>query len=394
MRLFGAAGVTIGRARTRRYEVAGYTVGWARMTSPALPQRILIVRLGAIGDVTNALVVAAAIKRHQPSVRIGWAVHPLAHPLVHGNPLVDRAHLWQRGSGLAGWRALIRELRGERYQLALDLQRLAKSAGIARLSGAERVIGFDKRRTKEASWIFTRERIAAGDPEAHMVEQYLEFVRHLGVEAPAPEHVLPVDPRAERWADEWVERNGGAPLLVNLGATKPANRWSPERFGDLARAAQSEFAHPVVLTGGPDDKQRAERARARSSDKQATLDLVGRTSLLELIALMRRAVCVVACDTGPMHLAAACKTPTVALFGAANPRRTGPWGQMDKVVRVPPPCAPCNLKHCNQPRHACMDDLQVELVLEALRDTLAAQARGRGPAGSDSGPERAARGRR
>ena len=344
------------------------------MSSPVLPQRVLIVRLGAIGDVTNALVVAAALKRHQPSVTIGWAVHQLAHPLVHGNPVVDRAHLWQKGSGLGGWRALIREIRRERYQLALDLQRLAKSAGIARLSGAERVLGFDKGRAKEASWLLTGERIPADDPEAHMVEQYLEFVRHLGIGDPAAEHVLPTDARAESWAEDWVEQNGGAPLLINLGATKPANRWSPERFGELARAAHAEFGCPVVLTGGPDDEQRAQRARARLSDKQAVLDLVGRTSLLELIALMRRALGVVACDTGPMHLAAACQTPTVALFGAANPRRTGPWGQMDHVVRVPPPCAPCNLKHCNQPRHACMDDLQVELVQQALREALAAHA--------------------
>src|SRR5688572_8384856 len=109
----------------------------ARPPHASLPRSILLVRLGAIGDVVNALVVASAIRRHDPAVTIGWAVHELSRPLVEGHPSVDRVHAWRKGTGLAGVRALLREVREVEYELAIDLQRLAKSAAIARWSGAE-----------------------------------------------------------------------------------------------------------------------------------------------------------------------------------------------------------------------------------------------------------------
>ena len=143
-----------------------------------LPSRILLVRLGAIGDVVNALVLATALKEHAPTIRIGWAVHDLALPLVEGHPSVDRVHLWARSSGFSVLLRVVRDLRGENYALAIDLQRTAKSAWLARQSGAPRVLGFDRARCKELSWLLTRERIPASDPRGHMVAQYLEFAIH------------------------------------------------------------------------------------------------------------------------------------------------------------------------------------------------------------------------
>jgi lipopolysaccharide heptosyltransferase II len=344
-----------------------------------LPERVLVVRLGAIGDVVNALAFATAVKDASPATRVGWVVHPLAEPLVRGHPSVDRVHLWPRNGGLGALRRAVAELRAERYGLAVDLQRIQKSALLARLSGAPRVLGYDRRRAKEASWIWTRERIAAGPPEAHMVEQYLAFARHLGIEAPA-RLLLPVDGAAEAWAEEAVAEAGAAPALVNLGATKPANRWPGERFGTLAARIEDELGLPVFLTGSAADRETERGARAAPGGTGGVRSLVGRTSLLQLLALQRRARVFVACDTGPMHMAVAVGTPTVALFGPADPRRTGPYGAVDaadrdvpgphRVVRERPPCSPCNLRRCDQPRHACMEDLSVARVLAAVRDAL------------------------
>jgi heptosyltransferase-1 len=330
---------------------------------------VLIVRLGAIGDVVNALVFAAALEEIDPEVEIGWAVHPLSEPLVRGHPCVDRVHVWRRGGGPRELLRLVRELRSARYELAVDLQRLQKSALLARLSGAPRVLGFDRARAKERSWLWTNERVPAGDPDAHRVEQYLEVARHLGWRGVRPRHLLPRDPAAEAWAEATVRALGGAPILVNVGASKPANRWPPERFGELTRALAVAGAGPVVLTGGPDDRRAAERARAAAGS--GVTDLVGATDLGQLVALSARARLFVGCDTGPMHVAAALGRPVVALFGPADPRRTGPWGEGHAVVRVPPPCAPCHRSTCNQPRHACMEDIDVARVLAAARARLA-----------------------
>ena len=346
----------------------------AAMTSPSsvrpgLPERLVVVRLGAIGDVANALVFAAAVKEARPDAHVGWVVHPLAAPLVQGHPCIARLHVWRRGGGLGEFLRLVRELRGERYELAIDLQRLQKSAALARLSGAPRVLGFERAHVKEASWIWTGERIAPGPGAVHRVEHYLAAARHLGCEAREPRHLFPRDEAAERWAESLVGELGAAPVLVSLGASKPANRWAPERFGALARALVDQLHVPVCFAGGPEDRAAAERAQAASGG--VARDLAGRTTLLELLALARRARLFVGCDTGPMHLAAAVRTPVVALFGPADPARTGPWGAQHRVLRVPPACAPCHRKTCNQPRHACMEDITVELVLAAARERLA-----------------------
>jgi lipopolysaccharide heptosyltransferase II len=209
-----------------------------------------------------------------------------------------------------------------------------------------------------------------------MLEQYLEFARHLGVPDRAPLRHLPRDPAAEAAAARWLEELGGPPLVLNVGATKPANRWPPERFGELARALASELGVPVCLTGGPADREAA--SHARDAAGPGLVDLVGRTSLPELVSLLARARLWIGCDTGPMHIAAACGTPVVALFGAADERRTGPYGAGHRVVRTSPPCAPCNRRSCPLPRHVCMEDLSVEQVLAVARAALHG-AEGPGP---------------
>jgi lipopolysaccharide heptosyltransferase II len=264
---------------------------------------------------------------------------------------------------------LVREIRAERYDLAADLQRIQKSAILARLSGAARVLGYDRARAKELSWLWTKERIPAREQACHMALQYLEFAQYLGAEAEVPRHLFPPDDRAEAWAAELVGALGGEPVLVNLGATKPANRWIPERFGALARALTFAPGVPVCFTGGPDDRGVATAARLAAGDARVR-DLVGQTSLRQLVALTRRARLYIGCDTGPMHIAAALGTPVVALFGPADPARTGPWGRGHSVLRVPPPCAPCNRRTCNQARHACMEDITVDHVLAAAREKL------------------------
>ena len=324
-----------------------------------LPERVLIVRLGAIGDVVNALVVASAIKEARPDVFVGWAVHDLARPLVDGHPDVDRVHLWPRGGGVQGFSGFLRDVRAMRYGMVIDLQRIFKSAMVARLTRVGRIVGFDRARSKELSWLWTREKIEPRDPGAHMVRQYMEFVEHLGLQTAGPVHKFPHDAEASSWADAEVTRIGGAPLVVNLGASKPPNRWAPDRFAELAQRLAAEAESPVVLTGGPGDRDIEADVLRHLHNTGGVTSLVGETSLMQLIELLRRSRLFIGCDTGPMHLAAAVRTPVVALFGPADPGRTGPWGFQHRVV-----CAPG--------LSGSMEDIGVELVLDAVRDQLLA----------------------
>ena len=341
--------------------------------STNVPRKVLVVRLGAIGDVVNALVFATALKDAAPETSIGWAVHQLAEPLVEGHSALDRVHVWPRARGLDGFFHVLKEIRRQSYDLAVDLQRITKSSLLARLSGAPRVLGFDRKRAKELSWIWTREQIPEGDSGAHMVDQYLEFARYLGTPEPMPRHDLFSFPSAEKWAQELVSQMGAAPIIIHLGATKPANWWLPERIAELAGACRDELGSPVCLTGGDKDRgiaQAAIEALQKSSPKPGLYDLIGCTDLKQLIAICARARLWIGCDTGPMHIAAACGTPVVALFGPSDPRRTGPFRKDGRIVRVPLPCSPCNQRHCHQPRHACMEDITVGMVLRAAHATV------------------------
>jgi hypothetical protein len=187
------------------------------------------------------------------------------------------------------------------------------------------------------------------------------------------------DARAAAWAEGRLAALGGAPIVVNLGASKPANRWPPERFGELAARLAAACGGPVVFTGGPADVEAGRLAERAAAGAPGVASLVGETDLRQLVALCARARLFVGCDTGPMHVAAAVDTPVVALFGPADARRTRPYGGgaggvQHRVVRATPepPCAPCGRKRCNQPRHACMEDITVDAVLDACRATLAA----------------------
>lgn len=334
--------------------------------SRPLPRRVLCVRLGAIGDVVNALVVANAIRRAAPDTFIGWAVHPLSAPLLDGHPAVDRVHVVPRTRSLRALLAVRRELRAETYDAALDLQRLQKSSLLARASGAERIVGFDRARSKEQSWLWTNERIEPGPRDEHMVRQYLRFPARLGFTGPEelPRRDLPSPPEAARRAEEIVSRSG-APLLLNLGASKPEKLWPTESFRELAAALLDEGRGPVVLVGGPGDVDAA-AAVARGLD---VLDLAGRTSLADVWELSRRSRLMVTADTGPMHLCAAVGTPVVALFGPGDPARTGPFGPGHVVlragVRVP---SLDGLSPGRRSARGPMADTSVDAVIEAVRE--------------------------
>jgi lipopolysaccharide heptosyltransferase I len=334
------------------------------------PQRIVLVKLGAIGDVLNVLPFVNRLRRGWPEVRLDWVIAPLAASLVRGHPAVDEflvtnPRRWRELPGL------VRRLRAGQYELGIDLQRIQKSAWITLASGAPRRLGFDKARCKEFSWLTTNERIAPNPRPGVTVDQYLEFADHLGL-PPAPvEWRLPHPTPAA--AGEGVALDGEGPRIVlNVGASKEANRWYPEQWAELCRLLVREDGARVQLTGGPEDRSIADAILGLA--EVPLDDRVGRTSLVETAGLIAAADLFVGCDTGPLHLAVALGLPTVSLFGAADPERTGPWGQMQGVVRNPTPCSPCRKRHCHVAGHPCMRGLAARAVLERIRDRLLASA--------------------
>jgi len=313
---------------------------------------ILFVKLGAMGDVINTLPLAIALKERL-GARIHWLVEPLSLPLVEGHPAVAETILFERKRWAGSMREVVKAVRAERFDIVLDLQRTIKSGSFTLAADGRRRIGFDKARCKELTWLFPFERIRPQDPKRHMLRQYLEFAEHLGVHDPQIRWDIPVSGSHQFDLPEHY-------LVLNIGATKQANKWTARGFADLARLAKERFGVPSVLTGGPEDRAMAEEIVRLGGS--SVINLAGATTVNELKEVLARAKTVVSCDTGPMHLAVALGREVVALFGPADPRRTGPFE--GEVIRKEIPCAPCNRRSCENP--VCMLAITPADVMERL----------------------------
>ena len=313
--------------------------------------KILIIKLGALGDVINTIPAVIRLKHHF-KCKIHWLCAPLSYPIIEEHPSVDKTILFDKNKKTGLFKAAM-EIRGERYDLAIDFQRTIKSGFFCLMSDSRVKLGFDKRRCKEFTWMYPFTRIPPSDPEKHMVDQYLDFADYLGAAKTGVQWQIT---RHEFTRIELPENY----VVLNIGATKKANLWQPEKFAELAILLHKKKGLVSVLTGGSADIPMGGMIKAIAGG--AVMDLTGKTSLHELTEIISRAGAVVSCDTGPMHLAVALGIKTIALFGPSNPRRTGPY--KGKIIQKSYYCSPCNKKKCPDPR--CMKLIQAEDVLSHI----------------------------
>jgi 3-deoxy-D-manno-octulosonic-acid transferase/heptosyltransferase-1 len=338
---------------------------------------ILLVKLSSIGDVVHTLPSLAALRKRFPEAHITWVVEEESLDIVQGNPRVDRILVsgrkrWARN--LAQGRRIgetageavrfLRDLRDRRYDVVIDFMGLLKSAVLVFLSRGKRKLGYDS--MQEMSGLFYNEKIPE-DMGRHAVDRYLDFARHLGADVTEPEFYLHIPEDSARRADALLREGGVDPeapfvVLSPMSYAGETRLWEDDRFAALGDRIVRDLGRPAVITGHATGG-RIDRIAAAMEEK--ALNLENRTTLKELAHLYRRASVVVTPDSGPMHIAAAVGTPVVALFGASEPARTGPYGGIHTVIRSHLPCSPCFRKTCET--RQCMKDITVEMVLEAVR---------------------------
>ena len=314
--------------------------------------RLLVVRLGAMGDILHALPAVTALRRMHPQWVIDWVVEPKWQALLAASdssgrdtglpealqPLVDRLHFaatkeWRRNptsmSTIHAINSLRRSLRACNYDTVIDMQGAVRSAFISRMAGCRRIIGEAAPREHAARWLFTERVMTRG---THVIEQDVELASAVaGDELEAVEPLLPVDAGAESWADDLLPPAANQPaVLINPGAGWGAKCWPVERYSFVAKELISRGCR-VFVNSGPGEQALAE-AVARKTGDAATL-FSG--SLHQLIALTRRMALVIAGDTGPLHLACALGRPVVGIYGPTDPGRNGPFGTEFRVLRSP-----------------------------------------------------------
>jgi heptosyltransferase-1 len=344
--------------------------------------RILVVRLSAMGDIIHALPAITALRAANPDLHIGWLVEERWAELLCGRgsdrlaarseakPLVDSLHLanfkaWRKALlSDESWREmrdLRHEVRGMKYDLALDLQGAIRSAFAAQASGAALRVGPSEPREKPASMFYTRQVDARGK---HVIEQALSMASDVaGQPLSYAQPVFPIDAAAEAWADRMLQEIDAQHFaIVNPGAGWGAKCWPAESFGAVARALQ-ERGFSVVINHGPGEEALAEAVRESSG--QVAIPV--KCSVGELIALTRRASLFIGGDTGPMHLAAALRVPVAALFGPTRPERNGPYGTTSIVLRSPESID--NTSHTHEPDPA-LTSIEPQAVIDAADELL------------------------
>lgn len=331
------------------------------------PTRVLIVLLGAIGDVVRALPLLQRLRAAWPTADITWAVEPAAAPIVAGHPALNRHVVFARAEGVAGFSRFFTELRRLQPDLSLDLQRILKSGVASWASRAPTRVGFHYRNSREANWLFSNRYIPPVERFTPKLGHYLLFADELGVpQVPVSFGLRATDEEAAR-AAALVRAAGERFAAMFLGSTWPSRQWFAGAAAEVCRGLRDRGITPVLI-GVPADAAFAAEVEALSDG--TVLNCTGKTSLRDVIAVADRATIAIGPDSGPMHIAAAVGTPVVSLWGATSPQRSAPYGSEHLVIQGQAPCTPCYKKECPIGR-ICMESICAAMVLEKVDRALA-----------------------
>lgn len=333
---------------------------------PRLPRKILIIKPSSLGDVIHALPFLQVMRDSFPLAKLDWVIARGIDGILEGHPMVNRLviidkdswkHLRNASSTFLEWRWLLHDLRHEGYDLVIDLQGLLRSGLLARATGAPFRLGFEEAR--EGSTLLYTHRIRGGE-DVHAVDRYLRIASALGLDVSETGFPMPLFKESPQVSA--IKREAGTYAVIAPGARWTTKKWPAERFGAVA----SMLPVNSVIAGAMSDREASQTIEALSGGKARSV--AGKTTLKELVSLIKDAEVLISNDSGPMHIAAALRKPVVAVFGPTNPGRTGPYGPGHLIVQADVSCAPCYKKHCKG--MACMDRVSVAQVCDGVKRIL------------------------
>lgn len=293
------------------------------------PEHLCIFRLSALGDATHVVPVIRAIHNHWPQTRISWIIGKLEHAMLQGLQGVEFIPYDKRG-GLAAISALRQALAGRHFDALLQMQVALRANVLSRLVHSPIRLGWDRARSRDRHHWFINHQVPA-KPFQHQAEGFLEFARTLGVTTGEPVWNLPIADEDHTWAkQQWP--SDLPVLLISPCSSHRLRNWAPERYAIVADHAIATLGMRVVLSGGPGQLERETAGSIESAMKQKAINLVGKDTIRQSLALLHRADVVISPDSGPAHIASALRTPVIGLYAATWSRRSGPYRSLDACV--------------------------------------------------------------
>ena len=332
-----------------------------------MPERFLVVRLGSLGDIVHTFPAVAGLRASFPSSEIIWLTHPRWVDLVSCSALAT--HIWSVDSrDLSSVRPILKQIRQQKWHSAIDYQGLWKSAFLPFLGGVSKRIGFSSATIREfgVPILYTD---SVRCRTTHIADQNGELSARAGAVTPVASVSLQVsDADAERVRNDLARQNITRYVVLSPGGGWRSKCWPAERFGALSRKIHAELGIPCVINYGPGEEALAAQVRAAAGNP-APVAYDGEMGTLP--ALLRRALCIVGGDTGPLHLAIALGTPAVALFGPTDPTRNGPYPPPGTVLRSPNAVTSYARSNTTDPS---LLDLSLDAVFQAVRQRIGASA--------------------
>ena len=329
-----------------------------------IPARdICIVMMTALGDAVHTLPVVHSLREHDPDCRLTWIVQHSVHPLVKRVKAVDEFIIFDRSKGLRGFLDLRREVKRRHFDLLIDLQVYLKAGIVTWWTNAPVKLGFDRKRARDANFLFTNVRIP---PHAgqHVQDQYFEFLSFLGVTPVLRWDLAPSREEQVRAAQMLCGTLGAKTIAINVGASKPAKMWDASRYAELARRLMRDGYH-VALIGAASPLEIGVAEQICHEVSPDVLNLVGKTSLGELLGILKEIDLLVSPDTGTLHMAVALGTKVVGLFARTDARRSGPY-RADAYTVNKYPEALRKWGAWRMKRRDCMSLIAVEDVTEQV----------------------------
>jgi heptosyltransferase I len=289
----------------------------------AIPQKVCLLRLSAIGDCCHVVPLLRALQDAWPKTRFTWVIGKLEAKLMSLIPDVELITL-DKGAGLSAYQRLRTDMqRRGSFDLLLHLQLSIRASGAAALIPAPVKLGFDKARAREMQWLFTNRRVEPRQRE-HVLDSFLGFADALGVARDRPRWDIPLPQNALAYAQELVP-DAQPTLVISACSSHALRNWSPQRYAAVADYAANKHGMRVILCGGPSAVERDMAAAITKLARTPLVNQVARDTLPQLLALLARTTALLTPDSGPAHMATMVGTPVLGLYAATNPERSGPY---------------------------------------------------------------------
>ena len=328
----------------------------------------LFVLTGSLGDVVRGLPLVDAIKASDPAAQITWLIEDTWQKILSMHPRIDRMIVFERKRGWRGVVSLWRALRNERFDVVFDLQRNFKSGIFNRWARATTRVGFHPRDSKEGNWIFQTDYIPRRGDSISKTDHYLLFLDAVGIQQPETLTFGFEEIDSAALIGDLLDA-AHCPIVMVLGSSWPSKDWLVSGYAQLIDLIRKRSSSSVILAGDPSQSPIANQLLAAVGNERI-INLVSKTTLIQLVGVLHRAKVAVGPDSGPGHISAAVGTPYVTLFGPTNPVRVAPYRMQHLSLRVDLGCSPCYRRECPGLNKFCMRLISPEAVFEKIQTVL------------------------